>query len=371
MSTPLFHDLLKHSNNKDSYIVAEKEENLQFIDTGSYTLNALISADIFGGIPQSRVTAFAGEESTGKSFLVLSVAKHFLEKNPTGSVLYFETEGALTQAMIEDRGIDSNRIAILPVDTIQNFRHQMMSILDTYLSKTEKQRAENPIIFVLDSLGMLSTNKEIEDIVGGKDTRDMTRAQLIRGTFRALLIKLTKANLPLIITNHTYQAVTSFFPTKEMSGGGGIKYSASNIIFLGRSKDKDDKTKPDVQGSIIKCLLNKGRFTKENKRIETRILYGSGLDRYYGLVVLAEEAGIFTKEGNKWNTPGGSAFEKAIYKNPEKYFTSDVLDKINDYVKEEFAYGKASIKEEGDEEIDTETGEVTSTITGEEIDTEV
>ena len=106
----------------------------------------------------------------------------------------------------------------MPVTTIQEFRQQALRMLNEYNEDGEKP----PCMMVLDSLGNLSTTKEIEDMVEGKETRDMTRTQLIRGTFRALSLKLSKAMIPFILTNHTYQVIGSYIPTRDMSGGGGV-----------------------------------------------------------------------------------------------------------------------------------------------------
>ena len=113
-------------------------------------------------------------------------------------------------------------------------------------------------MFVLDSLGMLSTTKEVEDASAGKETRDMTRAQIVKSIFRILSLKLGQAQIPLIVTNHTYDVVGSYMPTKEMGGGSGLKYAASTIIYLSKSKEKDGT---EVVGNIIKCKTFKSRFT--------------------------------------------------------------------------------------------------------------
>ena len=121
-------------------------------------------------------------------------------------------------------------------------------------------------MFCLDSLGMLSTSKEVDDTEQGKDTRDMTRAQVVKSIFRVLTLKLGKANVPMLVTNHTYDVVGSYVPMKEMGGGSGLKYAASTIIYLSKKKEKDGT---EVIGNIIKCETKKSRFTKENVKIET------------------------------------------------------------------------------------------------------
>ena len=303
------------------------------VDTGSYILNALVSGDIYGGIPSNKITALAGETATGKTFFALGVVKQFLADNPSGGVLYFESESALTKEMIESRGIDSKRMIILPVTTIQEFTHQAVKIVENH---TE----DKPIMMCLDSLGMLSTTKEVGDISEGKETKDMTRAQLVKGCFRVLTLKLGKAGIPLLVTNHTYKQVGTMFPQDVMGGGSGLQYAASTIIFLSKRKEKEGT---DVVGNVIHCKNFKSRLTKENKKVDVLLRYDQGLNRYYGLLELAEEAGIFKKVSTRYEMPdGGKIFGKAILNEPEKYFTKEILDKLNDYAKTVVLYGGKS-----------------------------
>ena len=123
---------------------------------------------------------------------------------------------------------------------------------------------------------MLSTTKEVEDTEAGKDTRDMTRAQVVKSIFRVLTLKLGKANVPMLVTNHTYDVVGAYIPTKEMGGGSGLKYASSTIIYLSKKKEKDGK---EVVGNIIKAKTAKSRLTKENADAEIRLYY----DKYYEL----------------------------------------------------------------------------------------
>ena len=312
------------------------------VDTGSYILNALVSGDIYGGIPSNKITALAGETATGKTFFALGVVKQFLADNPSGGVLYFESESALTKEMIESRGIDSKRMIILPVTTIQEFTHQAVKIVENH---TE----DKPIMMCLDSLGMLSTTKEVGDISEGKETKDMTRAQLVKGCFRVLTLKLGKAGIPLLVTNHTYKQVGTMFPQDVMGGGSGLQYAASTIIFLSKRKEKEGT---DVVGNVIHCKNYKSRLTKENKKVDVLLRYDRGLNRYYGLLELAEEAGIFKKVSTRYEMPdGGKIFGKAILNEPEKYFTKEILDKLNDYAKTVFLYGgKSEEKTETEDE---------------------
>ena len=303
-----------------------------YIDTGSYIFNALCSGSIYGGVPGNKITAIAGESSTGKTFFCLGIVQHFLESNPEAGVIYFESESAISKQMIEDRGIDSNRMLIVPVTTVQEFRLQSIKILDKYMGMDDKK----PMMFVLDSLGMLSTSKEVEDSEAGKETRDMTRAQVVKSIFRVLTLKLGKADVPLLVTNHTYDVVGAYIPTKEMGGGSGLKYAASSIIYLSKKKEKDGK---DVVGNIIKCKNAKSRLTKENSTVETRLFYDRGLDRYYGLLELGEKYGIFKRKGNRVVVGESSVYPSAILKDPEQYFTPEIMQKLEEAAAKEFRYG--------------------------------
>lgn len=348
--TNMFTSLLKEIDNEYAGIADEGVEAgdvTGFIGTGSYSLNALLSGSIYGGLPANKVTALAGEPSTGKTFYAINIVRQFLRENKDGFVFYFESESAISKQMLTDRDIDTKRVAVVPVATIQEFRTQAVKILDKYIEdKTNKDRP--PMLFVLDSLGNLSTDKEMADIADGKDTRDMTRAQLVRGAFRVLTLKLGKAKVPLIVTNHVYDVVGSYVPTKKMGGGSGLEYAASTILFLSKKKDKDKDNQ--VTGAIITANLKKARLTIENKKVETLLDYSSGLDPYYGLLDLAEKFDIIKKVSTRYELPDGTkAFESAITLNPEKYFTKEVLDRIDEACKNEFLYGKSNVTTETEE----------------------
>jgi RecA/RadA recombinase len=331
-------DIIKETGNEYAGLVSDGIDSADvtsFIDTGSYSFNALLSGTIYGGMPSNKITAIAGEAATGKTFFALGICKAFLDKDPDAGIIYFESESAISKQMIEARGIDSKRMVIVPVATVQEFRNQSIKILDKYIEQTEKTR--KPLMFVLDSLGMLSTTKEMEDTAAGKETRDMTRSQIVKSTFRVLTLKLGRANIPMIMTNHTYDVIGSMFPQKEMGGGSGLKYAASSIIYLSKRKDKEGT---EVVGNIIHCKNFKSRLTKENAMIDVKLTYKTGLDKYYGLIELGEEAGIFKKVSTRYEMPDGSkVFGKNINDNPEKYFTKEVLDKIDETAKRKFLYG--------------------------------
>jgi len=331
-------NVIKELDNEFASIVDEgiaAGDCSSFVDTGSYILNALVSGSIFGGLPQNKVTALAGESSTGKTFFALSIVKNFLEQNPEGQVIYFESESAISKDMMATRNIDVKRVGLVPVTTVQEFRTQSIKVVDEYMKLKKDDRP--PLLFVLDSLGMLSTSKEVQDASDGKETRDMTRAQVIKSIFRILSLKLGQAGIPLIVTNHTYEVVGAYVPTKEMGGGTGLKYAASSILFLSKKKEKDGT---EQVGNIIKVKAQKSRFTKENSDVETRLYFDErGLDKYYGLLELGEKHGVFERVGNRVKTDSGNVYPSVIYKDPEKYFTPEILQALDECARKEFCYG--------------------------------
>jgi RecA/RadA recombinase len=249
--------------------------------------------------------------------------------------LYFDTEAAVNKSLLKSRGIDLERLVVINVVTIEQFRQKALQAVDIYLKKPEDER--KPCMFVLDSLGMLSTEKEITDALNDKQVRDMTKSQLVKGAFRMLTLKLGQANVPLIVTNHTYDVIGAYVPTKEMGGGSGLKYAASTIIYLTKKKEKDGTT---VIGNLIKAKTHKSRLSKENKDVTVRLYYDErGLDRYYGLLELGELGGLWKNVAGRYEIDGKKVYAKAIYKDPEAYFTPEVMEKLDAIAKDEFSYG--------------------------------
>lgn len=349
-----FRNLVEQIKDEDTSIAADGQGAAEFsgtIDTGSYILNAVLSGSLYGGVPNNKITAFAGESATGKTFFVLGIVKSFLDSNPNAGVVYYDTEAAVTKSMMEDRGIDTNRVILAEMDTVQKFRHHALKMIDAY-EKSGKEKDRPPMMFVLDSLGLLSSTKEMEDTAEGKETRDMTKAQIIKATFRVLTLKLAKIGVPMLVTNHVYAAVGSMFPTNEIAGGSGLKYAASTIAMLSKRKEKDGT---EVIGNIVHIKMYKSRLSKENKMVDVLLTYKDGLDRYYGLLELAERHGIFKKVSTRYELPTGEkVFGKTINDNPEKYFTGKVMELLEAAANKEFRYGA------GEESVsyDPETGEI-------------
>ena len=328
-------DIVKEIGDDYTQLAADIDGEERYIDTGSYIFNGLVSGSIFGGVSTNKITAIAGESSTGKTFFSLAVVKNFLDSNPDGYCLYFDTESAVNKGLLESRGIDLTRLVVVNVVTIEEFRTKALKAVDKYLQMPIDER--KPCMFVLDSLGMLSTEKEIRDALDDKQVRDMTKSQLVKGAFRMLTLKLGQANVPLIVTNHTYDVIGAYVPTKEMGGGSGLKYAASTIIYLGKKKEKDGK---EVIGNIIKAKTHKSRLSKENKQVEIRLYYDDrGLDRYYGLLELGEIGGLWKNVAGRYEIGGKKIYAKQILANPNEYFTDEVMQALDEIAQKEFSYG--------------------------------
>ena len=331
----IFDTLAKEAKNDYAQLVSETSNDQGFIGTGSYILNAQLSGSIYGGIPNNRVTAIAGEQATGKTFYAIGIASTFLDDHPDGAVFYFDSEAAATPDLFRDRGLDAARVWHFPIDTIEEFRTQMIRILDNLLKTPEKDR--KPLLVILDSLGMLASNKEMEDAMNDKQVRDMTKSQTIKSVFRIITSKLGKLKIPMIVTNHTYKTMNPYGDPTDMGGGSGLKYAASTIMTLTKSKEKDSSK--EIIGNIIKVKTYKSRLTKENTQIATRLFFDSrGLDEYYGLLELGEKHGIFIRKGNRILVGESSVYPSAILADPLKYFTKEVMQALDEASSKEFKY---------------------------------
>ena len=329
-------EIVKEIGDDYTKLASDIDDTESYVDTGSYIFNALVSGSIFGGVSGNKITAIAGESSTGKTFFSLAVVKNFLDSNPDGYCLYFDTEAAVNKSLLASRGLDLNRVVVVNVVTVEEFRSKALKAVDLYMKKSAEDR--KPCMFVLDSLGMLSTEKEITDTLNEKQVRDMTKSQLIKGAFRMLTLKLGQANIPMIVTNHTYDVIGAYVPTKEMGGGSGLKYAASTIIHLSKKKEKDGT---EIVGNLIKAKTAKSRLSKENQDVTVRLYYDErGLDRYYGLLELGEIGGLWKNVAGRYEIDGKKVYAKAILKDPDTYFTPEVMEKLDVIAQQTYSYGE-------------------------------
>jgi len=321
------------------------------IDTGSYMFNALLSGSIFGGFPTNRIVGLAGSYSCGKSFLSLHICKSWLNLDPNNYVIYSDSENALEKKTIIELGLDSNRVLHSPVKSIEDYRNQTMQMLEIIKADREANKAPNNpnprFLFVLDSLGMMVSEKEIKDSLDDKNKMDMgLRAKLVKGIFRLLTIELGFLKFPMIVTSHTYDNPANPFSTKSnISGGTGLTYASSFIVCL---FPKVEKTATNtISGLILTAKAEKTRSSaKQYSTIQMRLSFSRGLDRFYGLTDLGLESGILKKEGRKIIFPNGERyFPNEIDENPQVCFTKEILDLLDKEAQIVFSYGKEQVDE--------------------------
>lgn len=271
----------------------------EWISTGSYILNAALSGSLFGGLPNRRSLVLAGEEGTGKTFIALSICRNAQKLGY--DVIYFDSEGSIDKDFVSRLGVDTSRVRLQPVFTVEEFSHIAAQITDQF--EQAKAAGENPpkIMIVLDSLGNLSSIKESEDTTQGTNKRDMTKQQAIRKLFRVNGLKFAKHGIPFIVNNHVYDSMSMFSP-KEISGGGGVKYNASIIFMLGKGKLDDAEAEKKAKsknidavrvGVTIYVTPIKQRFARPIK-VQLHIPFYKSPNPYVGLEKFAswESCGI-------------------------------------------------------------------------------
>lgn len=323
-----------------------------YIDTGSYLFNAQLGRSIYHGIADNRILMFGGLPSSGKTYLTLSIVGNFLEKNPENQVVYFDTESAIETSQVLSMNIDVSRFHHMPVKSLEEFKEQIAKILNDVRDSRKadlKSGAKDSIMFVLDSLGMAPSQKEVEDAISGKNAADMgLRGKLIRSIFRTITLELGVLHYPMIVTTHTYESMSPY-AANGMGGGKGPQYSSSTTVELAVKKDYDKDKK--VQGVLLTSKLRKSRLTMQDSVVPLSINFRKGLNRYHGLLEFCVDHKLITREGNKYFFKGeeNGLMRHAIEKDPAGYFTKERLDIIDAVAKRAFQYGGDVVT---DDEID-------------------
>ena len=280
-----FAELDKQLSKIDGFEMGSILENNEFsevtdwIPTGNYLLNAQLSGTLFGGIANNRSMGIAGDPQTGKSFLCMNIVREAQRKDY--NVIYCDTEGAIDKTGAKKFGIDTNKVRYQPIKTISDFKVFVANLVDK-VKAYRKDGADPKIALVLDSLGMLSTDKETGDALKGKSAMDMgIRSKELRSLFRVITLDLTAVKIPLICTNHTTTGnIGGFMPTKEAAGGDGPIFSMSNVIMLSKAQLKDSNDKKT--GIIVTSTPKKARFTRPYA-VKFHISFMNGMNPYVGL----------------------------------------------------------------------------------------
>lgn len=335
----------------------------EWIDTGSYALNAIISGSLYGGIPMGRLTAFVGPESCGKTLMANKIMANAQKKGMY--VAYFDTEGALDEATAKRLGCNTAKIKHVPSEITEQCRNEIVQFLNTIV----ENKLQGKVLIVIDSLGNLITAQEKKKIEEGSETLDMgNRSKQLKSLMRAVTHAAAKANCPVVFTNHIYDDPSQLHPTaiKKQAGGSGPLYMSSVIVQMAKktertedSKNKDSNTESTfiskgINGVTMRALTTKNRFVTPFLEIEMYLNFRTGLNKYSGLLEMAEGYGVIEKNGHRHSFNGESLGFFKDWKEDEKIW-NQILPILEAKLQTELCFKNETGEQTVD--IDEEAGE--------------
>lgn len=358
--------LVENVSEKNNIMVEGDRTDESYIGTGIYILNSLLSKSILkGGVPKDRITVFAGDPSTGKSYICYNIARNAQKEGYY--VLFIDTEHSANNDTFHSFGIDTNKEKwqLLSDNNVENMKNFMASFLDNLKIKKEEGYELPKMMIILDSVGNMASTKEVEDAKSGKNKQDMTRAKALKSLFRIISSDLGYLKIPMVATNQIYYT-QDLFPQPVMTGGKGLEYAASTIVFLTNAKlktGKEDEMDAGSSGVVVSAKAKKNRMAKP-KKVKFEIDHTYGTNPYKGLDFFLtqenfEKTGIAKgkmvkgKDGKMVFEPGGSKskwyvkhldktlYDKHLYN--KEVFTDDVLKALDEII---FSYFKYSSYEE-------------------------
>jgi|APGre2960657404_1045060.scaffolds.fasta_scaffold07515_4 recombination protein RecA len=327
-----------------------------WIDTGSMALNAIISGSLYGGIPMGRLSGFIGPESCGKTLMANKIMANAQRKGM--HVAYFDTEGALDQETASRLGCDPSKIKHVPIEITEQCRNQIIKFLDMVIEKN----LHGKFLIVIDSLGNLITTQEKKKIDEGSDTPDMgNRAKALKSMMRAITHSASKANCPVVFTNHIYDDPSQLHPSalKKQAGGSGPLYMASVIVQMAKktervsdSKNKDSNEETtflskDINGLTLRVLTTKNRFVVPFLECEMYLNFKTGLNKYSGLVELAEAYKVIEKQGHRYVLEGEMLGFFKDWKTNEEIWNK-ILPKLEEKLKVELSFKNETPNDESE-----------------------
>ena len=307
-----------------------------WVSTGSYALNYLISGDFHRGVPLGKVTVFAGESGAGKSYFAAgNIVKHAQEQGIY--VVLIDSENALDQSWLEALGVDcdESKLLKLSMSMIDDVAKTISTFMTDYKAMDEEDRPK--VLFVIDSLGMLLTPTDVDQFNKGDMKGDMGRKpKALTALVRNTVNMIGAHNVGLVCTNHTYASQDMFDPDDKISGGQGFIYASSIVVAMKKMKlkeDADGNKISQVMGIRAGCKVMKTRYAKPFEGVQVKIPYETGMNPHSGIVELFEAKGVIEKQGNRLKYVSTTGEEILEYR---KNWTGDLLDTVmSDYVLKE------------------------------------
>lgn len=372
-SAPDFSFFKKTIKTNDRYVDNNKKrQEYGFSDSGSYTLNALLCGDIYGGFHLNKFFMAAGEQGSGKSYMMKN---NFIKPMMDLGYFfyYYDTENETSvEDLVSQNGFNEEQFSLIQEHTtVEDVFKSIVSILDGLeADKGKKFKNERKVAIVIDSLGGMSTDKTTDDASKGVLKVDMTKAKMLKSMFTNITSRCGKLGIPMFMTNHVYLSPDAYGDPHRIANGEGVKYYSSVILTMRKTVDIPDKTAKKAAGIILAATVFKSRMVKPNKTAKLYLDYRTGLNRYYGLHDIAREADLIEvysedkfpeladfvpKEAN------GHATKKTCYvikdpkKSPDtwmvvketqidrKNYIGTILDEINEYVKKEYKFRPPSL----------------------------
>lgn len=299
-----------------------------WVSTGNYALNYLISGDFNKGVPLGKVTVFAGESGAGKSYICSgNIIKHAQQQGIF--VVLIDSENALDKEWLVNLGVDTNEDKLLKLNMamIDDVAKTISEFMKEYRAMPED--AKPKVLFVIDSLGMLLTPTDVDQFEAGNMKGDMGRKpKALTSLVRNCVNMFGSHNVGLVATNHTYASQDMFDPDDKISGGQGFIYASSIVVAMKKLKlkeDEDGNKVSDVLGIRSACKIMKTRYAKPFESVQVKIPYSTGMDPYSGLVDMFEKQGLLVQQGNRLRFTDSKGIEHLYYR---KEWRDDKLDMI-------------------------------------------
>jgi len=312
-----------------------------WISTGNHALNYLISGDFYKGIPLGKVTVFAGESGSGKSYICSGNIIREAQKQDI-FVILVDSENALDEAWLKAVGVDTSeeKLLRLGMSMIDDVAKTISNFVKEYRADYgDKDPADRPkVLFVLDSLGMMMTPTDVDQFNKGDMKGDLGRKpKALTALVRNCVNMFGTLNVGMVATNHTYASQDMFDPDDKISGGQGFVYASSIVVAMKKLKLKEDEAGnkiTDVRGIRAACKVMKTRFAKPFEGVQVKIPYETGMDPYSGLVDLFEKKGLITQQGNRLKYITADGKEVLDYR---KAWTGEKLDIVMQEVSNQVA----------------------------------